>query len=240
MIFNLIPYVLSIHFLSRKALPTPLFPTAGRWWITRATGRSGDWRHVRSNAGSCAYRYYAYLNSDGFGSGNSQNSDLITPTLNLSSYSSVTLAFNHYFKSYSGSSGTLSYSINNGSTWTQITQFTTTSSSNPTAFSQSIPAVAGQSQVKFKWNYTGTFGYFWAFDDVSVTGIIPIRWLSHIQSERDCSSRKHIVHRHIQHHLDSLQQPDLVHRPASGSGNATLTEPTPRTLRFLHVLQASP
>ena len=50
---------------------------------------------------------YAYLNSDAYGSGNSQNADLVSPTLNLSSYSSVTLAFNHYFKSYSTSSGTL-------------------------------------------------------------------------------------------------------------------------------------
>ena len=31
-------------------------------------------------------------------------------------------------------------------------------------------AVAGQSQVKFRWNYTGTYGWYWAIDDVQVTG----------------------------------------------------------------------
>jgi len=104
---------------------------------------------------------YAFLNSYGFGSGNSQNADLITPTINLSMYSGVYLSFNHYFLSSAGSSGTLSYSINNGSTWTQIQQWTTTTA-NPAAFNQVIAGLGGQSQVKFKWNYTGSNGYYWA------------------------------------------------------------------------------
>jgi len=113
---------------------------------------------------------YAYLNSDAYGSGNSQNVDLITPTLNLSPYTGITLQFSHYFRSYSGSAGTLSYSINNGTNWTQIQQFTTTSASNPATFNQVIAALAGQSQVKFKWNYTGTWGYYWGIDNIQVTG----------------------------------------------------------------------
>lgn len=56
---------------------------------------------------------YAYLNSDGYGSGNSQSADLISPTINCSS-SAALLTFKHYFKSYSGSNGVLSYSIDNG------------------------------------------------------------------------------------------------------------------------------
>ncbi len=113
---------------------------------------------------------YAYLDSDTYGSGNSQNADLVTPTIDMSGYTAVNLQFNHYFKSYSGSSGTLSYSINNGSTWTIIQSFTTTSATNPAAFNQAIPAVAGQAAVKFKWNYTGTWGYYWGIDDILVTG----------------------------------------------------------------------
>jgi PKD repeat protein len=112
---------------------------------------------------------YAYLNSAAYGSGNSQNADLITPTFDLSSYSAVNLLFNHYFRAKTGSSGKLYYSTNNGSSWTLITTFTTTTA-NPAAFSQAISAVAGQSQVKFKWNYTGTYGYYWAIDDIQLTG----------------------------------------------------------------------
>lgn len=114
---------------------------------------------------------YAFLNSDAYGSGSSQNADLITPTLDMTSFTGITLQFNHYFKSYSGSSGKVYYSTNNGSTWTLIATFTTTSTTNPATFNQSIAALAGQSAVKFKWNYTGSYGYYWAIDNVQVTGI---------------------------------------------------------------------
>jgi hypothetical protein len=118
---------------------------------------------------------YAYLNSDDYGSGNSQNADLISPILNLTSFKDIHLQFNHYFKAYSGSSGTLSYSINNG-TWTTIAAFSITSATNPVAFNQVIAAVAGQSNVKFKWNYTGTWGYYWAIDDIQITGTQVSTW----------------------------------------------------------------
>jgi hypothetical protein len=113
---------------------------------------------------------YAFLNSDAYGSGSSQNADLVSPTLNLSSYTSVNLQFSHYFKSYAGSSGSVSYSIDNGTTWTQIQQFTTTSTTNPANFNQAVAATAGQAQVRFRWNYTGSYGYYWAIDNVNITG----------------------------------------------------------------------
>ncbi len=114
---------------------------------------------------------YAYLNSDAYGSGTSQNADLVTPTLNLAGYSNVTLTFKHYFKEYSGSSAKLYYSINNGASWTQI-QSWTTNTTNPATFNQVIAAVENQSQVKFKWNYTGSYGWYWDIDDIQITGTL--------------------------------------------------------------------
>ncbi|MEI7898376.1 MAG: BACON domain-containing carbohydrate-binding protein [bacterium] len=114
---------------------------------------------------------YAFLNSRGYGTGNSQNADLITPTIDMTGYTNITLQFNHYFRSTAGTSGTVSYSINNGSTWTIIQTFTVTTA-NPEAFNQVIAALAGQSAVKFKWNYTGTYGRYWGVDDVAITGTI--------------------------------------------------------------------
>ncbi|MCX6303628.1 MAG: S8 family serine peptidase [Bacteroidetes bacterium] len=113
---------------------------------------------------------YAYLDCNSFGNSGAQNADLITPTMNLSGYTGITLQFDHYFKGYSGSSGTLSYSINNGVSWIQIQQFTTTSATNPVTFSQLIEALSGQPQVKFKWNYTSTNGWYWGIDNILVTG----------------------------------------------------------------------
>ena len=113
---------------------------------------------------------YAFLNSGGYGAGNSQNADLVSPVIDCSTFSNVTLQFNHYFKSYSGTSGTLSFSSDGGTTWTTLQTFTTTSPTNPAAFSMVVPGAAGKSQVNFRWNYTGSYGYSWAFDDVSVSG----------------------------------------------------------------------
>jgi hypothetical protein len=112
---------------------------------------------------------YAYLNSDLYGSGNAQNADLISPTIDMTGYTGITLSFSHFFRSYTGSSGSVSYSINNGATWTNLQTFTATSA-NPASFSQVIAALTGQAQVKFKWNYTGAYGYYWAVDNISVTG----------------------------------------------------------------------
>jgi hypothetical protein len=111
---------------------------------------------------------YAYLNSNWYGSANSQNADLVTPTMDLSLFTSVYLKFNHYFRFRTGSSATLSYSTDNGSTWTQIQQWTS-STANPAAFNKVITGAAGYSQVKFRWNYTGAYGYYWAIDDVMVS-----------------------------------------------------------------------
>lgn len=140
------------------------------WVIADHIGNGQVWQfgtHANGLTGTTGN--YAFLNSDAYGNGNSQNSDLITPRMNLSNYTGVTLGFTHYFLSWSGSSGTLSYSINDGATWTPIQSWVNTTS-NPAFFSQVIPQVAGQSQVRFKWNYTGAWGYYWDIDNVSVTG----------------------------------------------------------------------
>jgi PKD repeat protein len=71
------------------------------WQFNNPGGRS-----LNSTTGSNGF---AILDSDHYGDGNSQNADLVTPVLNLSAYSSVTLSFQHYFLEFGSSSGTLSY-----------------------------------------------------------------------------------------------------------------------------------
>ena len=112
---------------------------------------------------------YAYLNSDGYGSGNSQNSDLLSPVMDFSNYSDINLSFHHYFREFSGSSATLQYTIDGGSTWTTIQQWTSTTA-NPATFIQILTALDGQPAVQFRWKYTGTWGWHWSVDDVAITG----------------------------------------------------------------------
>lgn len=141
------------------------------WVIEDHLGNGQVWQFGTHSSGlSGTTGNYAFLNSDAYGGSGEQNTDLITPMIDLSNYTDVTLSFTHYFLQYFDvSSATLYYSINNGTTWTQIQQWSFTTS-NPTYFNQVITAVAGQSQVRFKWNYTGSWGYWWDIDDIVVTG----------------------------------------------------------------------
>jgi hypothetical protein len=124
---------------------------------------------------------FAILNSDAYGGGSLQNADLVTPALDLSLFTSVNLYFQHYFMPWGSSTGTLSYSLNNGSTWTVIQAWTSTS--NPEIFDQDMTAlVAGHSGVRFKWNYIGNYDYFWAVDDIKITGTAPGLWTGNISS----------------------------------------------------------
>jgi PKD repeat protein len=119
---------------------------------------------------------FAILDSDHYGYGNSQNADLETPPLDLTAFDGVTLAFQHHFEAYTGSSASIAYSINGGSTW-YLLQVWTNSTNNPEYFTQDITSrVAGHPRVKFKWNYTGTWGWWWAVDDINITGTIPGLW----------------------------------------------------------------
>lgn len=140
------------------------------WQITDIAGSGQVWQIGSFAAGLTNSGNYAYLDSDGYGSGNTQNSDLISPLFNLSNYTTVNLQFKHYFKSSTGSSGKLYYSINGGQSWTLI-QTWTASTTNGILFNQNIAEVIGQANVKFKWNYQGSYAWSWSVDDINITGI---------------------------------------------------------------------
>jgi len=150
------------------------------WTIVDNQGNGQVWQFNnpanRTINTATASNGFAILDSDNYGVGNSQNADLITPSLDLSSYTSVNLTFQHYYYHYTGSSANLSYSINGGSTWTTI-QTWTASTANAATFSQDLTSqVAGQSNVRFRWKYTGSYGWYWAVDDISITGTGPNHW----------------------------------------------------------------
>ena len=76
------------------------------------------------------------------------------------------------------------YSITGGSTWTLIQTWTVVETANPAIFSIDVSGlVAGHNNVRFKWNYTGTYGNYWALDDISITGTVPSVWTGATSAE---------------------------------------------------------
>ena len=112
---------------------------------------------------------FVIIDSDYYGDGNSQNSDLISPVFDFTGYTNISLEFEHYYNEGWGSTATISYSLDNGASWNLINNWTT-SSLNPEAFSLDLSAeLSGQSQVLLKWSYSGAFSLFWAIDDIVVS-----------------------------------------------------------------------
>ncbi len=119
------------------------------------------------------------LNIDGFyaysGTGlsfGSQDADLISPVIDMSGHEEVTVSFKHYFRTgfLAGGTGTFSYSLDNGSSWTTVDSWTNTTS-NPATFEAVIPELAGEPMVAFRWNMSyGFSAYYWTMGDLSVTG----------------------------------------------------------------------
>ncbi|MCH8557292.1 MAG: choice-of-anchor J domain-containing protein [Balneolia bacterium] len=141
------------------------------WSVTDNQGSGQVWQvgNIGSRGIDGNTTSYAYIDSDAFGSGNAQDSDLITPAINMSNYENVELSFQHYFRQFQTSTATLSYSIDDGETWTQLEEWTT-NTSNPAVYSALIPELDGQSHVRIKWNYEGSFDWYWSVDNIVLDG----------------------------------------------------------------------
>ncbi|MFC2104347.1 M6 family metalloprotease domain-containing protein [Bacteroidota bacterium] len=117
---------------------------------------------------------FTILDSDNYGSGYSQDAALISPLLDLSIYESVNLQFEHYYRDYSTELAELAYSIDGGQNWTVIQSWSSTegSSLSPAIFNTDISSyVAGESSVRIRWRYEGSYGYYWILDDIEITGV---------------------------------------------------------------------
>ncbi|MBK9290166.1 MAG: S8 family serine peptidase [Bacteroidetes bacterium] len=165
-IFTSLPY--NQDFNAAPSLPNC-------WTIVDHQGNGQVWQFgTITNGLTGTTGNYAYLNSDGFGSDNTQNASLISPVFDMSGYMNVNLSFKHYFRQYQiASTARLYYSIDGGTNWTEIANWTTTSS-NPANFSQTIAALTGQSNVRFRWHYQGTWAYYWCVDDIVISGDINV------------------------------------------------------------------
>jgi len=145
---------------------TPMF-----WEITDNAGTGQIWEIGVTTDGLVGTSgNYAYINSFIHGSGGYQDSDLITPRLNLRGFQEVSVSFIHYFRQYpQASEAILAYSIDDGENWHTVQNWLT-GTTNPAHFQQTIPEVGGQTEVLFKWNYTGSGGYHWCVDNIEISG----------------------------------------------------------------------
>lgn len=154
---------------STGALPTG-------WTRTDLTGNNaGNWSF--NNPGNrtintpTAANGFAIFDSDQIGQDNKpEHGELITVAFDCSNYAIVNLSLSHYFRFYANSDYRISVSGDNGSTYTTLV-FDSTETANAATFTANISAqAAGKSQVRLKFTYRGNWSWWWAVDDILVTG----------------------------------------------------------------------
>lgn len=124
---------------------------------------------------------WAIVDGNCAGNGATQDEHLITPTLNLSGYSAIFLTFTNQFRwvtGYGNDVADVDVSTDGGTSWTNILRMTGADDGYPTPNTKRLDLTAyaaGKSSVKVRFHYTGAYDYWWAVDNVSVTGL-PSGW----------------------------------------------------------------
>ncbi len=141
------------------------FPPAG-WTVITNTGAGWNtnvfWGEINKTNGS---GQSAVSSSDAFGNG--VDSELWTPSIDLSAAQSPILTYESNFQDYAGDGDAyLDISTDGGATWTNLTWFT--ADWGPTSEEVDLSAYAGQT-IMLRWQYVASgWAWYWHIDDVWV------------------------------------------------------------------------
>lgn len=162
---------------------------ATSWTLTNASGPSNP--VTTSPAPQCAWTVrpdgynrppqfnsndnsrFMLSDSDAQGSGTTTSVIMESPVFTLFNYTSATLSFWHYYRNWSSSTALVEISTNGGGSYTTLQTYTTVTQGSPTAFvnvSIDLSSYLGQNNLKIRFKYDAIWGYYWAIDNVLVSG----------------------------------------------------------------------
>jgi hypothetical protein len=110
-------------------------------------------------------------NSDAQGSGSTTNTELKSPVFSTIGFSLANLSFYHFLSL--PVSANVDYSIDGGVTWVNIQSYTAGVGTSTGFVNAILPLPAGalnQPSVMIRFNYNASWGYYWAIDNVSISG----------------------------------------------------------------------
>ena len=129
----------------------------GQTWVFNDPGARGN-----KTGGTGGF---AIIDSDHYGSGNTQDSSLVSPVTDFSARTHPILSFRTDWYGYTGQAGDLDLSVDGGTTWSNLKHYTA-SERGPRTETVDLSAAAGKSAVQVRFHFTGKFGYYWQVDDV--------------------------------------------------------------------------
>ncbi len=114
---------------------------------------------------------FVMANADAGGSGTSVNTVLTSPVFSTMNYTSLNLAFRHFYHFLSTTEAFVEVSTN-GSTWTTVKSYTADQGAAAAFASESISlnAYINNPTVQVRFRYQDGWSWYWAIDDIAVTG----------------------------------------------------------------------
>jgi hypothetical protein len=114
-------------------------------------------------------------NADLGGSGTSVFTILQSPSFSTVGYTGLSISYRHYYRFLSATEAFVEVSTDGGTTWTPVRSYTATQGA-PTAFvadSVNLDTYVGQATVSVRFRYQDGWSWYWAIDDIVVTGTAP-------------------------------------------------------------------
>ena len=117
---------------------------------------------------------FVITNADAGGSGSTTISSLMSPTFSLGGFASVSLSFQHYLHGYyADNMVSVDISTDGGTTWNMIHDYATVTTGTATGFvtdNYDLSPYAGSTNCMLRFYYNSSYGFYWAVDNVSITG----------------------------------------------------------------------
>jgi len=129
-------------------------------WVFDDPGNRGN---LTGGAGN-----FAIVDSDDLGSGKTQDTDLISPPIDLSTAANPHVRFNSDYRAFSNSTADVDFSLDGGTTWTNVWRQTTTDRRGPRREEVALTGAAGQANVLVRFRYRGSNAWWWEVDNVEV------------------------------------------------------------------------
>jgi hypothetical protein len=156
-------------------------PVVSNWTAQTAPYTDATGSATFSNFSTANGGKFAYSNPDAGGSGSTTNTVLMSPSFSTMNATNATLTFEHVYRLWSSGDATVALEISsdNGATWTVLkdyktlgSQGTTTSNAQVTTNESIVLGAAylNKPNVKIRFNYVSTWGYFWIIDNIKVMG----------------------------------------------------------------------
>lgn len=139
------------------------------WTVTDGVGNGQTWDFDNARNRTAPPNSdgdLAIVDSDNYGSGNHQDTSLVSSSYDLTDNTAPVVQFDTRYQAYPTSVADVDYSTDGGSTWTNAWHQTSTTVTGHVL--ASIAGAAGKSDVQLRFHYTGTWAWYWLVDNVSV------------------------------------------------------------------------